>query len=339
MADGEDSEAMRCVRTSVLVSAAALLALSACVDSFRNQPPPPGSWPAPPAAAAVTPPPPAPPAFTLDIPVGIAGDTEAERFQALRGLVDAGIVAPAEADPRRAANLGALLPFDQPPPAAGLDQPLPLADLTNRVAQLSGPTAPPNQAAERDLLLDRLLPLAPRQRAAPARRDAEAARLGRARIETLAAAGLVSPDEKEREIKAIDQVDQALAMAPPPAPPPPASTRKKKSPRAKPAAVETGQKVGDIPGGAIPASGKGPVGVHLLSMASPTTTDKAVEALKKENPELASLSFKAVKTVIPDLGTTYRLLAGPLAPAEAETLCRTLRTRGQSCAVSGFEDR
>lgn len=329
---------MRCVRTGVLAAVAALLALPGCVDTFRNQPPPPGSWPAPPAAVPAPPTSPPPPAFTLDIPVGIAGDPEAERFQALRGLVDAGIVAPTEAEPRRAANLGALMPFDQPPPAAGLNQSLPLAELTSRVAQLSGAAARPNQAAERDLLLDRLLPLQPRLRAAPARRDADSVRLGRARIETLAGAGLVSPDEKDREIKAIELVEQGLASAPPPSllPQPP---RKKKTHRAKPAPAETGQKVGDIPGGAIPASGKGPVGVHLLSMASPTTTDKAVEALKKENPELASLSFKALKTVIPDLGTTYRLLAGPLAPAEAETLCRTLRTRGQSCAVSGFEDR
>jgi len=329
---------MRCVRTSVLVSAVALLSLAACAETFRNQPPPPGSWPPPPAAVSAAPLPPAAPSFTLDIPDGIAGDPEAERFQALRGLVDAGIVAPAEAEPRRAANLGALLPFDQPPPAAGLNQSLPLTEIGNRLAQIGGPAATPNNTAERDLLLDRLLPRTPVQRAAPARRDAEGTRLGRARIETLASVGLVSPDEKEREIKAIDLVDQTLATAPPPAPPPP-PVKKKKATRHKPPAIEPGQKVGDIPGGAIPASGKGPVGVHLLSMASPSTTDKAVEAMKKENPELASLSFKAVKTVIPDLGTTYRLLAGPLAPAEAETLCRTLRTRGQSCVVSGFEDR
>jgi len=329
---------MRFVRTGALFSAIALLALTGCADSFHNQPPSPASWPPPPAPTAAPPRPAAAPSFTLDIPDGIAGDAEAERFQALRGLVDAGLVSPAEAAPRRAANLGALLPFDQPPPAAGLNQPLPLAELGNRMAQVSGPAFSPNTAAERDLLLDQLLPIAPRLRAAPARRDAETARLDRARLETLASSGLISPDEKDRELNAIDLVEQTLAMQPPPAPPPP-PVKKKKSPRHKPSVSEPGQKAGDIPGGAIPASGKGPVGVHLLSMASPSTTDKAVEALKKENPELASLSFKAVKTVIPDLGTTYRLLAGPLAPAEAGTLCRTLRTRGQSCVVSGFEDR
>ncbi|CCG40733.1 SPOR domain-containing protein [Magnetospirillum molischianum] len=334
---------MRSVRTSVLLSAVAMLTLTACSDQLRNQPPPRASWPPPPApAVAAPPPPPTAPSFTLDIPDSIAGDSEAERFQALRGLVDAGIVTPSEAAPRRAANLGALLPFDQPPPAAGLNQPLPLSEMGTRLAQLGGPSAAPDNAAERDLLLDQLLPLAPQQRAAPARRDAEAAQLGRARVETLATLGLVSPDEKEREIKAIDLMGLPMAITPPPTPqlsPPPTTPQQKKTPRHKPSAVDPGQKMGGIPGGAIPASGKGPVGVHLLSMASPSTTDKAIEAMKKENPELASLSFKAVKTVIPDLGTTYRLLAGPLAPAEAETLCRTLRTRGQSCAVSGFEDR
>jgi len=333
---------MRCGQPRGVVLAVAtlaLLSLTACAETFRNQPPPPGSWPPPPPPPAATAPTAPLPSFTLDLPETIAGDHEAERFQALRGLVDAGIVPPAEAEPRRAANLGALMPYDQPPPAAGLNQSLPLVEIGNRLAQIGGSTATADNAAERDLLLDRLLPRAPLLRAAPARRDAEGTRLGRARIEALASAGLVSPDEKDREIKAIDLIDQSLAAAPPPAPPPPPPAKKKKAARHTPSVIETGQKVGDIPGGAIPASGKGPVGVHLLSMASPTTTDKAVEAMKKENPELASLSFKAVKTVIPDLGTTYRLLAGPLAPAEAETLCRTLRARGQSCAVSGFEDR
>ena len=78
------------------------------------------------------------------------------------------------------------------------------------------------------------------------------------------------------------------------------------------------------------------MGVHLLSMASDAMTDKAVDALKKEYPELAALTFKAVKTEIPDLGTTYRLLAGPLAAAEAELLCKSLQAKGQSCAAAYF---
>jgi len=329
---------MRGMKTGLAGVGLALLLASCSSNDYLNQPPPSASWAPPPPLAAPALPPPIAPTLTLDVPEALAAEPAAQRFLALKTLTEAGAISPDEAEDRRNANLGALLPYDQPPPAAGLDQPLPLAEMTGRLGQLA---RQPGAAAERDLLLDRLLPQAPRRRAALPPRDEAALRYDQARLSLLSQFGLVSPAEVQRERSAIAAIEQARTASPPrllPAQPPPAKPHPVRHSRPRPAAATPAvSRPGDVPGGAIPASGKGPVGVHLLSMASPSTTDMAVAALKRDNSELAALTFKTVKTVIPDLGTTYRLLAGPVTPAEAETLCRTLRTRGQSCVVSDFD--
>lgn len=326
-------------RASLLASVAALLAASvglAGCGGIVGVPPPAESWPSPPqevAREAVR-----YPEVRLDVPAVIAADPEAQRFLLLRQLVEAGLVAPEEAGTRRNANIGALLPYSAPPPASGLGRPAALRDIADRLSRLSVPAdgMPASvRQAERDFLMDTLLPAEPTLRTPPARIDSGALATGRRRVEDLARLGLVGHDEHQREMAAILIAERALANAPPPPPPPP-----KKKPRKKPAVPDGGvsgaTKPGDIPGGTQPFNPKGTLGLHLLSMASPTTTDKAVEALKKEYPELAALEFKAVKTDIPDLGTTYRLMAGPLSGADAETLCRALRGKGQSCAIANF---
>lgn len=304
-------------------------------DGIMGVPPPTAAWPAPPAEVVVEPV--RYPQVRLEVPAAIATDPEAQRFLLLRQLVEAGLVSPEEAGTRRAANLGALLPYSAPPPAGGLDRSIGLREVADRLARLSVPQAgaPASvRQAERDFLLDTLLPAESPQRAAPARVDAGALGLGRQRVEDLSRLGLVATDERDREMAAILDKERALAAAPPPPPPPPP---KKKPPRRKAATVSPPPtKPGDVPGGTQPVTPKGTLGLHLLSMASPTMTDKAVDALKKEYPELAPLEFKAVKTDIPDLGTTYRLMAGPLSGAEAENLCRALRGKGQSCAIANY---
>ncbi|OAN52400.1 hypothetical protein A6A04_00310 [Paramagnetospirillum marisnigri] len=270
------------------------------------------------------------------MPADLATDPEAQRFHALRRLVEDGVVRPDEADARRNANLGAMLPYSMPSPADGLARVAPLQDIARRLGRLSVQPGPAT-GAERDLLLDAVLPAQPRTRTPPPRGDAAALKLGRDRVERLAGLGLVAPDERHNELEAIGQREKVLANQPPP--PPPEPPKKKKPVRKKPpVGSEGGSKPGDVPGGAIPPKDtKGPMGVHLLSMASDNLTDKAVDALKKEFPEqLGALTFKAVKTEIPDLGTTYRLLAGPLSAADSEQLCKALRAKGQSCAVAAF---
>jgi hypothetical protein len=326
-------------RASHLASVMALLAVSLGLNGCGGVvgvPPPAESWPSPPQEMVRDPI--SYPEVRLNVPSVIAADPEAQRFLLLRQLVEAGLVTPEEAGTRRNANLGALLPYSAPPPSAGLGRNVALRDIADRLSRLSVPAAnmPPSvRQAERDFLMDTLLPAEPTTRTPPARKDSAALTIGRRRAEDLARLGLVEHDEFQREMATIIAAERELANAPPPPPPPP-----KKKPKKKPAIPDGGvpgaSKPGDIPGGTLPFNPKGILGLHLLSMASPTTTEKAVDAMKKEFPELAPLEFKAVKTDIPDLGTTYRLIAGPLSGADAETLCRTLRGKGQSCAISNF---
>lgn len=310
-----------------------LPALSGC-GAIVGVPPPAESWPtyeAPPPREVVR-----PPEVRFQVPALIANDPEAQRFLLLKQLVEAGLVPPDEAETRRTANIGALLPYSAPPPAQGLARPAALRDIADRLALLSvTPALPPAvRKAERDFLMDTLLPAEPARRTGPARQDAQALASGRKRVEDLGRMGLVEHDEFQREMAAILARQQDLAKAPPP--PPPAKKKPvRKKPPAGSIAGET-PKPGDVPGGVQPTVGKGPRGLHLLSMASPTMTDKAVEALKKEFPELAALEFKAVKTDIPDLGTTWRLIAGPMPPSDADSLCAALRGKGQSCAPADF---
>ena len=318
---------------------AMLLVVAACLpgcgsSDVKGYPPLAASWPAPPPPPVVE----APsviPQVPLDPPAAIASDPEALRFHALRRLKDTGLAAADDATARRTANLGALLPYSAPAPAAGLARPAPLQDIADQLARLvSRPAAIAGETeAQRGFLMENLLPLEPRARALPARIDPAALKLGRDRVDTLARVGLVSPEERMMELAAIEQGEQVLAKTPPP---PPAPAKKKPTRKKPPVGSQGGAKPGDEPGGAIPLKGAGPVGVHLLSMASDSMTAKAVDALKKEYPELAALEFKAVKTEIPDLGTTYRLLAGPLPRDEAEKLCIALRAKAQSCAVAGY---
>jgi hypothetical protein len=312
------------------------LSLAGC-GGIVGVPPPAESWPEPPPEVireAVH-----YPQVHLNVPSMIASDPEAQRFLLLRQLVEAGLVAPEEAETRRRANLGALLPYSAPPPAQGLGRPVALRDLADRLSRLSVASAgqPPSvRKAERDFLMDTLLPAEPGLRTPPARMDKDALALGRRRAEDLARMGLVQHDEFQREMATIIAAERALANAPPPPPPPPKKKPRKKAPSIPDGGVPGATQAGDIPGGTLPFNPKGTLGLHLLSMASPSMTDKAVDALKKEYPELAPLEFKAVKTDIPDLGTTYRLMAGPMSGSDAETLCRALRAKGQSCAISNF---
>jgi hypothetical protein len=282
---------------------------------------------APPVAMAPTPLVPAVAAVTALDRSELARDPELRRFLILGRLVDDGLASPDDADRRRVANLGALLPFSAAPPAAGLELPLPSQDeMLQRMAELVRGTKGTALArdAERKFLLEGLLPLKPQAKAPPVRTDAEALRLGRSRIDLLAGAELVTPAEREAELAAITRAEEAIASQPlpPPAPPPAKPVKKKKA------------TAGVVPG--LDAPGAGPAGVHLLSMASAALEDRAWEGLKQQHSELAALEHKVIKTVIPDLGTTYRLLAGPLPPADAELLCRTLRTKGQSCSVAKY---
>lgn len=282
----------------------------------------------------------------------LAGDPMALRFLALKHLTARGLVPVEEASARKDANLGVLLPLTAAQaPATGLDRPIPpLPEMVERFNGLgtggvrgNGPT----RASERDFLLDSLLPKAPAQRQALTPPDIASARKLQDRLARLEDAGLVSPYERAREIEAVDQLIASGVLPEvlePPKPPEPPKAKPKKTVSGRgnrmPGGVSGRLEVIPSPPGVeapkLAGGAKGPAGMHLLSMGSASHGDKAWEALVKEHAELTSLGHVVSRADLGDLGVTYRLIAGPVEAAQAESLCTTLKARGQACTATPF---
>lgn len=279
----------------------------------------------------------------------LAGDPMAQRFLALKQLAARGLVPVEQAVVRKDANLGALLPLTaDKPPAAGLDHPIPpLPEVIERFQGLGTGAVrgnPATRAAERDFLADTLLPAVPVRRQAYSPPDIVSARQLQNRLGRLEDAGLITPEQRAGENEAVDKLIAGGTLPEVVAPPPPPPKAKKKK------AVGRGNRMaGGVsgrfeiipspPGVEAPklASGaKGPAGLHLLSMGSASHGDRAWEALVKENAELAGLGHTVSRADLGDLGVTYRLLAGPVDAAQAETLCATIKARGQACTPTPF---
>lgn len=308
------------------------------------------------------PPPPLPvppPPTALPFPAGslaateaeplLAGDPAALRFLALKALAEQGLTPLDGVAARKDGNLGALLPLTAPlPPAVGLDRPIPpLAQVVDRFARLPGDKGTEaSRAAERDFMLDALLPRNPAARMPLSPADRDSARQAQIRLDRLAQAGLITAPEHEAEAAALAALIPTLPETLTPPPPPPAPPKKKKAAASGRGARMPGGVSGKLevvpspPGVSAPrlaAGYAGPVGVHLLSMGSASHGDKAWEALKKEFPDLAPLSFKVSRADLGELGATYRLIAGPLASAAAaDKLCAALAAKGQSCQTTPF---
>ena len=307
---------------------------------------------APPPATPVQAAPAAPRLSLAQSEVLLAGDPMALRFLALRGLRESAQILPQEAEARRSANIGALLPLSTPTaPAAGLERAIPpLGELIARFAELgSGRPRGTNESrqAERAFMLDSLLPKEPAKRQQYAPHDLASARVLGERLGRLEDSGLISADERAAELAALKRLVTAgtlpelLVAAPPPAKP-----KAKKGVAGSgrgarmPGGVSGKLEVIPSPPGAMPpplaAGAKGPAGIHLLSMGTATHGEKAWDALKKEHAELAELGYKVSRADLGDLGVTYRLIAGPVEPTQAEKLCAALKPRGQTCTPTPF---
>lgn len=283
----------------------------------------------------------------------LAGDPMALRFLALKALTERGLLPAGDCAARRDANLGALLPLTAAmPPAAGLELPIP--PLTVVIARFDSLGAghergnPETRLAERDFLADALLPREPEQRQPYAPHDMTSARKVQDRLGRLEDAGLITPDQRARETEAVDRLmaggtlpeDVAAIAKPPPEPP----RKKAAAPAGRgnrmPGGVSGRLEVIPSPPKVEPprlaAGAQGPAGAHLLSMGSSSHGDKAWEALVKEHGELAGLGHAVSRADLGDLGVTYRLIAGPMDPAQAESLCAALKGRGQTCIPTPF---
>lgn len=318
--------------------------------------------PPPPDAELPPPPPPVPPPpEAVPFPAGrlapeqaemlLAGDPMALRFLALKQLAARGLVPVDDVGARKDANLGALLPLTAPePPAAGLEAPLPpLADMVARFDGLSRSAVrgtPESRAAERDFLAEAVLPKAPAKRQSYSPPDITSARKLQDRLGRLEDAGLITPDQRAGETAAVDKLVAGgtlpEVLEPPKAPEPPKPKKKTTSGRGNrmPGGVSGKLEIIPSPYGVdapkLASGAAGPAGMHLLSMGSAAHGDKAWEALAKEHAELAGLGHTVSRADLGELGVTYRLIAGPVEPARAESLCAALKARGQQCTPTPF---
>ena len=265
----------------------------------------------------------------------IAGDASgmiSERFATLERLRDAGLIAPEEFSRRRSANLGALLPLTQPPPALLSSRPAPRAsDIIARleaIAQfhMNGALDVEAYEAERGAILDGLMPL-PSNRGAAAHDTASVdPEIHQARLDRLLAAGLISAGEYAVESAAL--VGLFLPAAAPSA---------AEQPPAGDAAVDRSAAADGPPAlepGLVPR-----VDIHLAMSRTPERAKRNWEELQDANSDvLAGLEPRIARIDLgDDKGIFFQLSAGPLVDmAAAEALCDTLARRRLYCAPMIF---
>jgi tetratricopeptide (TPR) repeat protein len=248
----------------------------------------------------------------------------ADRFLVMQKLRDEQLISPEEYRVRRVANAGALLPLTEPPPAKGLDRPVPaLEQLVDRLRALqqalqTRAITPREHAMERELILDALLPAKPESLAAPepAPRDLIASAERVRQLERLRNLGLISEAEMKAEQAAVEKALRTTSSG----------------------------VLGDAgaPGMLIPADAAsraplpGQMTVHLASYRSLAQAQAGWADIRKRfSPQLATLASDIRKATVPGKGDFYRLYAGPIGSrAEADRICRDLRKKKQFCEIT-----
>ena len=261
----------------------------------------------------------------------LPGLTEAKsnivsRFKTLIALKDQGLLTSEEFKIRRQANIGALLPLTSPPPAAGLDRPVPSTEQISgrlraigRGLEMRAITVA-QHASERTMILDAMMPAAPVSVANPGRppqgllQAADSVRL----LEQLREESLITSDEYTRERTAIERQMNSVS---------PGTTNKVPVP-------SLSKKSGDV-GQNIKNSGMKP-GVHLASYKSRKDAERGWSQLRRAHKkELSLLQPNISETNLGSKGVFYRLKAGPLIDQRsAKALCRKLKSRRQFCEVT-----
>lgn len=250
------------------------------------------------------------------------------RFKTLIALRDQGLITIEEYNTRRQANIGALLPLTSPPPAAGLDRPVPGTDqISGRLRAIGRglemrAISVAQHSAERSMILDAMMPAAPVSVANPGQppqgllQAADRVRW----LEQLKEQGLITSDEYTRERTAIEGY-----MNPAPSAPAPQSMGGAVPLSASPA--ETGQP--------MKLSGPQP-GVHLASYRTRKDAERGWSQLRRAHKaELANLQSEITETNLGSKGIFFRLKAGPLSDkGAADELCRQLKQRRQFCEAT-----
>jgi len=250
------------------------------------------------------------------------------RFATLRALRDQGLITQGEFGQRRQTNVGAMLPLTSPPPAAGLERPVPSTEqISGRLRAIGRALemraiSVSQHAAERSMILDALMPSAPVVVANPGRPPhglMEAADAVR-RLEQLKKSGYIGTDEYSRERQAIE-----LAMRPSAGS---GMAAKAGAPMASPAGKVTKLEKKVMKSGPQPA-------VHLASYRSKKQAERGWAQIRRAHRGLVGELDHAVSRVKLKKGTYYRLKAGPLPSAsDAKDMCKKLKRRRQFCEPS-----
>lgn len=243
----------------------------------------------------------------------------ASRFKTMKQLRGQGLITQREFNVRRQANIGALLPLSSPPPAAGLDRPVPSSERISERLRAIGRAlemralSVDQHTSERSMILDALMPSAPKVVASPAGPPQglmEAADSVR-RLEQLRAIGLISSDEYTKERGYVES-----SMQPPP---------------------EKGMVSGEVEMKKAEKPKEPRSAVHLASYRSKKAADRGWVQLRRVYKDaLDGLGHEVTQVDLgPGKGIYYRLKAGPLGDKDAAaSLCRKLKSRKQYCQPS-----
>lgn len=246
-----------------------------------------------------------------------------KRFAVLERLLDEGLVTRNERDLRRIENIGAILPYTHAAPAATLEREVPSGDaISARLGSLKRSlemrvVTPRQHSMERSVILEALLPSAPRTRRTPLPPPSD----------VIAAAGMIGQLERLRFEGVISDLEFTQERA------------------AIDGYLMTGEMLGiemtedSMPAENITVMSEAPkkvsgLGLHLASYRSQQAAETGWKSISKKHAnQLGSLN-SAIRRVNlgANKGTFYRLMAVPVADrAEANTICQQLKRSNQYC--------
>ncbi|MEQ9448011.1 MAG: SPOR domain-containing protein, partial [Rhodospirillaceae bacterium] len=245
---------------------------------------------------------------------------------------------------RRDANIGALLPYTQDPPAAGLSRSVPSTDAIvarlaalKRAFEMRAITAQ-QHALERTMILNALLPQRPdpRSEPEPPPRDviAGAAKVGH--LEVFRRQGLISGPELEAEKAAIEQILRSGTF------PQTASLANSRDSGALLSGETSASQLQGPSNSGSPSNETadrpitGPV-LHIASFRSRESAQRGWNEVLERNSEVLASLEPIIRRVDlgPGQGIFYRLMAGTFeSAAAAEAVCIELKKNNQFCRTS-----
>lgn len=265
----------------------------------------------------------------------------ARRFETLERLRDEGLITQEEFSRRRAANLGAILPYSQNPPGVGLDRSVPSSDAIvarlgalRRSFEMRAITGQ-QHALERTMILNALLPENPEQRTGrkPPPEDVlqGAAMVGH--LEMLRENGVISQSELDAERKMIDSVLRTGLFPPKGGEAIAKATTAKAAAKPEAPTASSAAPAGDNP---MTTQITGPV-LHLASFRSEASARQGWQQVLESNKATLAALKPIIRRV--DLGEGrgifYRLMTGSFASmSDAEAACVKLKQNNQFCRAS-----